>query len=129
MHEKQKLLTEAELEFMTALWKLGQGSVNDVIAALPAGRHPAYTTVSTILRILEQKGMVKARKEGRGHVYIPTLEKSEYEARTLRHVVNDVFDGAPLALARQLLKHNKLSAAELDELRALLDGLEKGNRS
>ena len=70
-----KLLTEVELELMTALWKLGEGSVADVLETLPKERKLAYTSVSTILRILEQKKVLKARKEGRGHVYVPMLEK------------------------------------------------------
>lgn len=116
---EERLLTEAELELMTVLWKLGEGSVADVIAQLPKGR-AAYTTVSTILRILEQKEVLRARKEGRGHVYVPALRKDDYEARALKHVVERVFEGAPVALARQLLRSENLSAADLAELRALL---------
>ena len=77
----EKLLTEVELELMTILWKKGEGSVADVIEGLPKDRNLAYTSVSTILRILEQKGALKTRKEGRGHVYIPALKK-------YRHIVS-----------------------------------------
>lgn len=116
-----KLLTETELELMNHLWKLGEGSVNDVIGELPKERDLAYTSVSTILRILEQKGVLKSRKEGRGHVYVPQIKKSDYEARTVRHVVERVFDGAPMALVRQLLDSTKLNEADLVELRALIE--------
>lgn len=125
MGNKSKLLTEAELELMTVLWKLGEGSVNDVLEHLPKGKAPAYTTVSTILRILEQKKFVKARKEGRGHLYLPTLAKEEYEARSVKHMVESVFDGAPVSLARHLLRPGSLKPDELSELRSLLDNLEK----
>ena len=125
MGNKSKLLTEAELELMTVLWKIGEGSVNDVLDHLPRGKAPAYTTVSTILRILEQKKFVKARKEGRGHVYLPALAKADYEARSVKHMVESVFEGAPVGLARHLFRAGNLSAAELNELRSLLDGLEK----
>jgi predicted transcriptional regulator len=117
--KEEKLLTEAELEIMGVLWKLAQGTVNDVLAELPPGR--AYTTVSTIVRILEQKGFVRARKEGRGHVYAPDVAREEYEARTVKDVVARVFDGAPVALARQLLQTETLSDADLAELRRLID--------
>lgn len=120
----ERLLTEAELELMAVLWKLGEGSVNEVLLQLPKDRPVAYTTVSTILRILEQKGFVSARKEGRGHLYAPALKKEEYESRTIKDVVDRVFDGAPLALARQLLRTEKLSGDDLAELRQLLDRLE-----
>jgi predicted transcriptional regulator len=117
-----KLLTDVELELMSILWKLGEGSVGDVIEHLSAGRDLAYTSVSTMLRILEQKKILKARKEGRGHVYIPILEKSEYEARAVKHVVERVFNGTPMALVKQLLSSGDLNPKELEELKRLING-------
>lgn len=123
--EEQKLLTETELEFMNVIWVLGEATVNDVIEHLPADRKVAYTSVSTILRILQQKNVLSARKEGRGHVYIPLLQKSDYESRTLHHVVDKVFDGTPLALVRQLLGSVKMKPEELAELKDLVNQLGK----
>lgn len=122
--KEEKLLTEAETELMSILWKLGEGSVADVMESLPKGRDLAYTSVSTFLRILEQKKVLKTRKEGRGHIYIPAISKADYEARTVRHVVDKVFDGAPLALARQLINTTNLSKDEIQELKALLRKME-----
>ncbi len=116
-----KLLTETELELMSILWRIGEGSVADVIGELPQERDLAYTSVSTILRILEQKGVLEARKEGRGHIYVPLLEKSDYEAKTVRHVVDRVFDGVPVALVRQLVDSGQLSSSDLKELKALIE--------
>ena len=116
-----KLLTGTELELMTILWRLQEGSVANVIEQLPKKRDLAYTSVSTILRILEQKGILKTRKEGRGHIYIPVLKKSDYEARTVKLVVERVFDGTPVALVRQLLDSVKLDEKDLDELRRMID--------
>lgn len=124
--QESKLLTEAELELMTILWRLQEGSVADVIEELPRGRNLAYTSVSTILRILEQKGVLKTRKEGRGHIYIPKLSKSEYEAKTVKHVVERVFDGTPVALVRQLLDSGQLNSHDLVELKKLLDHASSG---
>lgn len=118
---EQRLLTEVELELMTVLWKLGEGSVADVMASLPTERKLAYTSVSTILRILEQKEILLTRKEGRGHIYIPKLQKPEYEAKAVQHVVNNVFDGTPVALVKQLLGSGALKAQDLDELKVLID--------
>lgn len=123
-HDQQKLLTETELELMTIIWKLGEGSVADVMGALPIGRELAYTSISTILRILEQKQVLTSRKLGRGHVYVPVLMKDEYEKKTVKHVVEKVFDGAPAMLVKQLLGTSKLSAKELEEIRALLKAQE-----
>lgn len=125
MKKASLLLTEVELELMTIIWRRQQAGVNDVLAALPADRALAYTSVSTILRILEQKGVLKARKEGRGHIYIPVLSKAEFEARTVDHVVQKVFDGTPMALVRQLLGHAELTEEDLNEVKRLLAEKEK----
>ncbi len=118
---QDKLLTETELELMTILWRLGEGTVADVMAELPKERELAYTSVSTIIRILEQKQVLKARKEGRGHIYVPELKKSEYEARTVKHVVDRVFEGTPVALVKQLLDTVKLDDSDLAELKNLIN--------
>lgn len=115
------LLTEAELELMGILWKIGGGTVNDVLHALPPGRKLAYTSVSTILRILESKRVLESRKEGRGHVYLPLLDKQSYEATSLQHLVRKVFDGTPSSLVRRLLEDDALSEQELKSIRALLN--------
>lgn len=118
-------LTDVELELMTILWKLSEGSVSDVIEQLPKNRDLAYTSVSTILRILEQKGVLKTRKEGRGHIYIPTLKKPDYESRTVKDVVNRVFEGTPVALVKQLLDSVKINEAEVQQLKELIKKLEQ----
>lgn len=114
-------LTGAELELMSILWAIGEGSVSDVIERLPVERKLAYTSVSTILRILEQKKVVTTRKEGRGHIYMPVMIKSEYESRAVRHVVDKVFNGVPSALVKQLLGSMKLGKSELDEIRQIIE--------
>ena len=119
--KSKTLLTEVELELMTLLWRLGEGTVTEVQGALPAARKLAYTSVSTMLRILEQKGIVTSRKAGRGHVYLPRLAKAEYEAASLKHLVQNVFDGTPSSLVRRLVEQDDLSAEELGEIRALLE--------
>jgi predicted transcriptional regulator len=121
--QTEKMLTDVELELMTILWRLGEGAVADVIRELPKDRDLAYTSVSTILRILEQKGVLKARKEGRGHTYVPLLKKSDYEAKTVKHVVERVFDSAPVALVRQLLDSVEVGEEEIAELKKLISSL------
>ena len=114
-----KLLTEVELELMGILWRLGEGTVAEVLAQLPPSRKLAYTSVSTMLRILEGKGALGSRKEGRGHVYVTKLRKEAYEAQTLRHLLTKVFDDAPSSLVRRLLEDERLTAEELERIRSL----------
>ncbi len=120
MTDAERLLTDAELELMRILWDREEGTVRDVMAALPPERDLAYTTVSTIVRILEKKGFVTSRKVGRTHIYRPTVERPRYEARTLRHVLGSLFDGSPAALVRRLVGEQSLSDEDIAELRELL---------
>jgi predicted transcriptional regulator len=115
------LLTDTELELMLILWKLEEASVHDVIAALPATRNMAYTTASTIIRILEKKGFVANRKLGKAHLYSPTLSKQQYESRTLGHVVGRLFENTPAALVARLIDDKRLTAEEIAELKQLLN--------
>ncbi len=117
---EKRLLTEVEQELMTILWRINEGTVGQVMAELPEGRELAYTSVSTILRILEQKKIVDTRKEGRGHVYIPLMSKSDYEEKTVRHVVDNIFDGAPISLIKRLLDTVSITEEELEEIKVLI---------
>lgn len=118
---EERMLTDVELELMTILWQKGEGTVADVQQALQPGRELAYTSVSTILRILEQKKILHTRKLGRGHVYIPLLEKAEYEARSVQQLVKNVFAGETSALVKQLLQSKDLTAEELEQIRTMIN--------
>ncbi|HET6145994.1 MAG TPA: BlaI/MecI/CopY family transcriptional regulator [Polyangia bacterium] len=118
----ERLLTESELELMTILWRGAGATAGEVQAALPPERPLAYTSVSTILRILEQKGVVRSEKVGRGHRYLPAVAKGDYEAFALGQVVDKVFDGQPLSLVRRLVDTAGLTRKDLAALKALLDG-------
>ncbi len=119
--KKPDMLTEVELEFMSKLWDLGQGTVRDVLDALDAGRKLAYTSAATILRILEQKQFVTSMKDGKTFTYRPALSKDSYQSRTLRNLSEKLFDNTPVSLVARLVDDNDLSEEALDEIRALLD--------
>lgn len=114
-------LTPLELEIMSTLWKIGEGSVHDVIEALPKDRDYAYTTVSTVLRILLSKEVVKAEASGRQHTYVPLLSKQKYESMTLKHVVTTVFGGDSTSLLKRLIDDRAISKSELDEIKKMIE--------
>lgn len=118
--EAPRTLTPVELELMHIVWREGEVSVADVLAALPPERKLAYTSVSTVLRILEQKGVVGSRKEGRGHLYSALLPREAYEVQSVRHLVETVFDGTASALVARLVEAVPLTPEEADQIRQLL---------
>ncbi len=119
--KKSELLTEVELEFMNELWALGDGTVRDVLERLPAERNLAYTSGATILRILEQKGFVTSRKEGKSHVYIPALAKDAYQTRSLKDLSKKLFDDTPASMVARLVNDEALTDDALGQIRALVD--------
>jgi len=131
MREKRKseLLTEVELEFMNELWALGEGTVRDVLDRLPEDRNLAYTSAATILRILEQKEFATSRKEGKSHVYIPTLAKDAYQTRTLKNLSMKLFDDTPASLVARLVSDEELTSEALGQIRALVDRRLKNDTS
>ena len=119
--KKNELLTEVELEFMNELWALGEGTVRDVLERLPEDRNLAYTSGATILRILEAKEFVTSRKEGKSHVYTPTLAKDVYQSRSLKDLSAKLFDDTPASLVAALVNDEELSEEALGQIRALVD--------
>ncbi len=115
------LLTDVELEFMTALWALGQGSVRDVLGHLPEARALAYTSGATVLRILEEKGFVTSRKEGKTLTYTPLLAKDDYQIRSLKNLSRTLFDDTPASLVARLVDDDGVTARDLEEIRALVE--------
>ncbi|WP_299370898.1 BlaI/MecI/CopY family transcriptional regulator [uncultured Tateyamaria sp.] len=119
--KNNELLTEVELEFMNELWALGEGTVRDVLDRLPEDRDLAYTSAATILRILEQKEFVTSRKDGKSHVFKPTLGKDAYQTRSLKDLSMKLFDDAPVSLVARLVNDDELTDEALGTIRALVD--------
>jgi predicted transcriptional regulator len=95
--------------------------VRDLIAKLAADRNLAYTSVATIMRILEQKNFVTSVKEGKTFVYAPVLAKDAYQSRSLKDLSAKLFDDTPASLVARLVDDDGLSEEALEEIRALLD--------
>lgn len=105
---------------MNVVWRIGPCTVAQVLDQLRPQRELAYTSVSTIVRILEQKGFVKSTKEGRGHVYSALVSKDAYQSMSLTQLVSNVFDGAPTLVVQRLLDSASLTPEELAQIKALL---------
>ena len=89
--KKSNTLTEAELRLMKILWRRGESAVNDLVAAMPEGEPLAYNSVLTTIRILEQKGYVEHRQEGRAFIYRPCIAEQEAGRSEVRHVLSRFF--------------------------------------
>jgi predicted transcriptional regulator len=119
--------TDRELDVMTVLWKVGSATVTEVRSKLQA--RLAYTTVLTVLRTLEEKGYVKHEDEGRAHRYVPTVGREAAGTSALRRLLSTVFADSPKLLLTNLVSDQKLSRAEIDDLRKILDDVKPQRRS
>jgi len=124
---KSETLTEVEQRLMEVLWSSGSGTVSEVLSALDTPKPLAFNTVQTTLRILEQKGYVRHREEGRAFRYVPAVERSEVSRSAIAQVVRRFFDGSPGALAVSLLKDEGLSEHELAQIRRLITDAEQAS--
>jgi predicted transcriptional regulator len=115
--KKSNTLTEAELRLMKILWWRGESAVNDLVAAMPDGETLAYNSVLTTIRILEQKGYVEHRQEGRAFVYRPCVAEEEASRSEVRHLMGRFFGNSRERLLLSLLGDDEISAAELQRLK------------
>jgi predicted transcriptional regulator len=118
---KSLTLTDGELRLMRVLWERGEASVGDVVQALKERPKPAYNTVLTLLRILERKGYVTHRKDGRAFVFVPIVDKLNATRSALKTLVNRFFDGSPKLLMLNLLEDQDLSSEALQQLKGRIE--------
>lgn len=122
-------LTKAEDQIMQILWELEKGFVKDIIEKMPEPK-PAYNTVSTIVRILEQKGFVDHTAYGKTHEYFPLISRKEYTRSYMKNFVRNYFKGSFQEMVSFFAREDNLSVAELDELmREVKRDLESDNPS
>ena len=119
-------LTEAELRLMKLLWQRGESAVAELVAAMPEGEALAYNSVLTTIRILEQKGYVRHRQEGRAFIYSPCVEELEAERSEVRHMLQRFFGNSRERLLLSLLGDGEVTAEELQRLKDAIEnaGLE-----
>ena len=112
-------LTPAELEIMQILWDRESAFVNDILAELPDPK-PAYNTVSTTVRILEQKGYLAHKAYGRSHEYYPIIDRESYTKDFMVNVLNNFFGGSASRMVSFLSSNESISLEETDEILKLL---------
>lgn len=111
----KKSLTKAEEQIMQVLWRIDMASVSDVIKLLPKPK-PAYNTVSTIIRILENKEFVSHEQKGRGYLYFPLIDKEKYSQQTAKKLVDNYFEGSFKSMVSFFIEKKEMDINELEEI-------------
>ena len=122
--KKSITLTEAELRLMKMLWQRGESAVGDLVAAMPEGTALAYNSVLTTIRILEQKGYVHHRQEGRAFLYSPSIPEHEASKTEVRHIMQRFFGNSRERLLLSLLGDDEITPDELRRLKQAIAAAE-----
>lgn len=129
MNERDYDLGAAELEVLRVLWDEGPLTVRDVLNHLnERGRDLAYTTVQTFLTRLEQKGFVRSNKSDLAFVFRAKVSRDKISRSRLRSLLDELYDGAAGPLALQLIRRERFTRHEIDELQKLIDRLDSKGR-
>jgi predicted transcriptional regulator len=120
--KRSPALTDAEARVMSVLWQLRTATVGDVLASLKKPRRAvSYSTVQTILRILENKGYVTHEKAGRAFVFHPAVDERQAQRQALKHLVGRLFGGSPSLLVLNVLDDEELDPVERKRLKKMIE--------
>jgi predicted transcriptional regulator len=120
---KSPTLTEVELELMEILWQKGRATVGEIVESVTDARL-AYSSVLTMMRILEQKGYVAHEKEGRAFLYRTLIDRQQARQSAIGYLLKRFFNNSPELLVVNLLEHDQLDEHEIKRLKRLIDEVE-----
>ena len=112
-------LSGAETEILRLVWEKGSATVQNICDMLPGRRKIAYATVQTLLRRLEKKGYIRHETVGKAHVFTPAVKRDDVISKAVGSFLDKLFGGDPVPLMQHLAKHDKISAADVEELKQL----------
>lgn len=113
-------LTRAEAQVMHHIWDLEKSFLKDIVEAFPEPR-PAYTTISTVIRVLVKKGYVDYKTYGKVHEYFPLVTRREYFRKHVKSLINAHFDGSVVSFASFFTGDEAVDLGELEEIKQLID--------
>lgn len=117
-------LGETEMEVLHHVWNVGEASVADIRNRILEDRKVAYTTIMTVMKNLADKGYLKYRKEGISYIYSAAIDPSNVQFNLVDRLVDKVFHGSPRDLVQALVKNEKLSEKDRDEIKKLIESME-----
>ncbi len=119
--------SELETKILSRLWDDGPLTAREVLESLPDGKERAYTTVLSVLQVMEKKGFVGREREGLTDRWHAAVKRDAVMGPVLRRMVDHVFSGRPSAVLQQLLQHTPVDREELRSIKKLIRDYEKGN--
>jgi BlaI family transcriptional regulator, penicillinase repressor len=121
--------SKLEMQVLSVLWQRGPSSVRDVLDAMSDGKSRAYTTILTVMQVMEKKGLVSHTAQGNTHIYAAAISRDQVAGPLLKDLVRHLFGGSRVTALQHLLKENEVTPGELDEIKQLIASHEKESSS
>src|ERR1039458_4126481 len=119
--------SKLEMQVLAVLWERGACSVRDLMDVMPDGKARAYTTILSVMQVMEKKGLLSHVAEGNAHVYRARVSRQEVTGPLLRGLVRQVFGGSTATVMQHLLAEERVSRQELDEIKQIIARHEEGD--
>ena len=113
--------SDLEMQILSVLWDRGASTAREVLELMPDGKKRAYTSILSVMQVMEKKGLLKHTNRGVAHVYSPAVSKKKIIRPFMRKVLNEVFGGRPSAMMQALITETAVSDTELARIQKLLE--------
>lgn len=117
--------SKLEMQVLSVLWQRGPATVRDILDAMPDGKSRAYTTILTVMQVMEKKGLVSHTAQGNTHIYAAAVSREQVAGPLLKDLVRHLFGGSRVSALQHLLQENEVSPGEMDEIKQLIATHEK----
>jgi len=121
--------SDLEMQILSVLWNRGSATAREVLEAMPDGKQRAYTSILSVMQVMEKKGLLKHTNRGVAHLYSPTISQKKVIRPFMRRIVDEVFGGRPSAMMQALLTETPVDDAEIAQIHKLLEQVRTPNRT
>ncbi len=121
--------SDLEMQILSVLWDRGASTAREVLDAMPDGKKRAYTSILSVMQVMEKKGLLTHTNRGTAYVYKPAVNKNKIIRPFVRKVVTEVFGGQPAAMMQALINEATISNDDLSQIHQLLDNLKTSKKN
>ena len=117
--------SDLEMQILSVLWDNGDSTAREVMEAIPDGKKRAYTSILSVMQVMEKKGLLKHKNRGTTHVYSPAADRNKIIQPFMRKILNEVFGGKPSAMMQALLTETSINDSEMKQIQKIIKDAKK----
>lgn len=120
--------SELEMQILSVLWQKGGSTVREVLEAMPDGKERAYTSVLSVMQVMEKKGLLTHTNRGTAHVYTPAVQRKKIIQPFMRKILNEVFGGKPSEMMQALMAEAPIDDQEMAQIQKIIEDAKKNSQ-